>query len=172
MFRIQITKLDAAKRQLETAIRLYFNDADPVSIHTLTGAAHSILSDLNKKCGGRPMLISDFPIKNEYRKEFKKIITEAKNYFKHADKDPDSTIEFCPDTNDHFLFDACEKYMELTSEKVAFFIIYKAWYANKYPGTIILSHDQNKKIGKSMKILCGNKAEFFSKMLSVTGGNV
>jgi hypothetical protein len=30
----KVSKLDAAKRQLETAIRLYFSDGDPVSIHT------------------------------------------------------------------------------------------------------------------------------------------
>jgi len=40
--KLKISKLDAAKRQLETAIRLYFNEADPVSVHTLAGAAHTI----------------------------------------------------------------------------------------------------------------------------------
>ena len=32
---IVVTKLDAARRQLRTAIRLWFQEADPVSIHTL-----------------------------------------------------------------------------------------------------------------------------------------
>lgn len=70
--KLKISKLDAAKRQLETAIRLYFNEADPISIHTLAGAAHTILSDINKKYGGRPMLDSDYLIKDEYKKEFRK----------------------------------------------------------------------------------------------------
>jgi hypothetical protein len=33
--KVRVTKLDAAKKQLETAIMLYFHDGDPVSIHTL-----------------------------------------------------------------------------------------------------------------------------------------
>ncbi len=32
---MKILKLEAAKNQLETAIKLYFQDADPISIHTL-----------------------------------------------------------------------------------------------------------------------------------------
>jgi len=37
---IIVTKASAAKSQLETAIQLWFDDADPVSIHTLAVAAH------------------------------------------------------------------------------------------------------------------------------------
>ena len=33
---VEISKLDAAKRQLDMAISLFFKIADPVSIHTLT----------------------------------------------------------------------------------------------------------------------------------------
>ena len=40
---MNISKLDAAKRQLETAVELFFNHKDPVSIHTLTRAVHEIL---------------------------------------------------------------------------------------------------------------------------------
>jgi hypothetical protein len=54
--KLSITKLDAARRQLETAITLWFHDADPVSVHTLAMAAHGILRALNKKRGGPPML--------------------------------------------------------------------------------------------------------------------
>jgi hypothetical protein len=39
----KVSKLDAAKRQLETVIRLYFSNGDPVSIHTLTAAAYNVL---------------------------------------------------------------------------------------------------------------------------------
>lgn len=57
----RVAKLDAAKRQLETAIRLYFASADPVSIHTLTAAAYQLLLDLNKKAGGEPMFMKPVP---------------------------------------------------------------------------------------------------------------
>lgn len=32
---IIVTKIDAARRQLEVAVLLYFNDRDPLAIHTL-----------------------------------------------------------------------------------------------------------------------------------------
>ena len=46
-----VSKLDAATRQLHMAIRLYFQDADPLGVHTLAGAAHGILEDLSQKRG-------------------------------------------------------------------------------------------------------------------------
>ncbi len=41
-----VTKLDAARRQLHTAIRLFFANEDMVSVHTLTRASHEILRTL------------------------------------------------------------------------------------------------------------------------------
>ena len=42
----KVPKLDAAKRQLRTGIILFFEDADTVSVHTLTSAAQELLRDL------------------------------------------------------------------------------------------------------------------------------
>ena len=53
---LTISKLDAAKRQLETYIRLYFHSGDPVAMHTLTAAAFGIIRDLNEKRSGTPTL--------------------------------------------------------------------------------------------------------------------
>ena len=59
--KIKISKLDAAKRHLETAIRLYFNYGDPIAIHTLACAAHGILSDLNEEHkGNRNKRLEDY----------------------------------------------------------------------------------------------------------------
>ncbi len=52
--RVRVTKLDCAKRQIETAIMLFFENHDPVSAHTLTGAAYEILRGLNFKAKGEP----------------------------------------------------------------------------------------------------------------------
>lgn len=38
-----ISKIEAAFRQLRTAVLLFFSDQDPVAVHTLTAAAHEIL---------------------------------------------------------------------------------------------------------------------------------
>ena len=46
MAEVTLSKLDVARRQLETAIRLYFYDGDFVSTHTLAAAACKVLNDL------------------------------------------------------------------------------------------------------------------------------
>ena len=166
--KLKITKMDAAKRQLETAIELYFNDADPVSIHTLAGAAHTIISDLNNKNNGEPMSISDRNITEEYKKEFRDKINEAKNHFKHADKDPEATIDFNPEVNELYIFDACEKYIELTSEKPRNFLIFRAWFLANHPNVLVDSKENTEFIERNKAVL-ENKAKFFSNMKSVSG---
>ncbi len=43
---IKISKHDAARRQIFTAIRLYFNHGDLVSMHTLAAAAFKITQNI------------------------------------------------------------------------------------------------------------------------------
>ena len=66
---LHISKLDAARRQLDTAVRLYFSEADPVSIHTLAAASYQLIVDVNKACGGgaSPMLVDSQYVKPEMR---------------------------------------------------------------------------------------------------------
>jgi hypothetical protein len=46
---IRVTKQDAAKRQLETAIGLWFSEGDEVSTHTLATSALKVLHDVGGK---------------------------------------------------------------------------------------------------------------------------
>ena len=95
--KITVTKLDAARRQLRTAIRLWFNDGDPVAIHTLAYAAYEIIHVVSKKRNRTRLLVFDSPmIKNEYRSAWNKKIKEHANFFKHANIDPDGSIAFVP----------------------------------------------------------------------------
>ena len=67
---IVVTKIEAARRQLRSAIELWFADADPVSIHTLSAASYQIIHDLNRKNNGSDLLLDTIVIKDEYRREF------------------------------------------------------------------------------------------------------
>src|SRR5262245_53944010 len=85
--RMTVTKLDAAKSQLATAIRLYFEDCDPVSVHTLVMAASEIIERLcQSKCA--PTLRNDLflaPVLPEQRrKKMADVLDKARNFFKHA----------------------------------------------------------------------------------------
>lgn len=50
---IQISKIAAAQRQLDAAIRIFFQREDELAIHTVTAAAFQILQDLTKLRGAR-----------------------------------------------------------------------------------------------------------------------
>src|SRR5271156_4459871 len=128
---ITITKLDAARRQLETVIRLYFNDEDPVSIHTLVCAAYNLVRDVNKKLGGQPMLIKDdlieVYVKTEFQEQMRRKLNEPENFFKHADRDHGETIEFNPDASEFMILDAARGYSGITGEWTPLFRVFYWW---------------------------------------------
>jgi hypothetical protein len=130
--KMNVSKIDAAKRQLETAITLYFSNADPVSVHALAAAAHEILHALCKSRGGKS-LIKDIGIRKGKEKEYRKIINEAQNFFKHGDSDPDASFEFRPTTTETFIFDACQMYISVTTETPKPLYIFNFWFVVNHP---------------------------------------
>jgi hypothetical protein len=94
-----VGKFDAARRQLKTAIRLFFQDWDAVSIHTLAEAAGELLNDLVTAQGKTNPLrqAARDLIKPEYWKEYVAFTNRPKNFFKHADRDADAVLEFSPE---------------------------------------------------------------------------
>jgi hypothetical protein len=84
MDELKIRKLQAARDQLETAIDLFFDHGDEVSIHTLTCAAYNVIRDVNDHRGGPKMFAKqrylDMPGKPTINE-----MNEPENFFKHAD---------------------------------------------------------------------------------------
>jgi hypothetical protein len=114
--KLAITKIDAACRQLETAITLWFHDGDPVSVHMLVMAAHGILKAINKK-RGQPMLTDPPPdIRPELRKRVADMFVKSANFFKHGNRDPLETHNFSPEFNQVMILDACNAYITLAEE--------------------------------------------------------
>jgi hypothetical protein len=97
---LQITKLDAAQRQLRTAVRLWFHDGDPVSIHTLLAAAHEIIHRLYRNKGLVNLIFDSDLIVDEHRGDFARVMKAAPNFFKHANTDSDQILSFNPEVND------------------------------------------------------------------------
>jgi hypothetical protein len=95
---IKITKIEAAQRQLDTALRLWFDDADPVPIHVLAFSAYDVIHAVSKKRNPfRPNLLFDTNmIKAEFLGEWAKLIKTPSGFFKHARNDPEGTIDFRP----------------------------------------------------------------------------
>ena len=176
--KLAITKLDAARRQLETAITLWFHDADPVSVHTLVMAAHAILSAINKKRGGQPMLgdpTSPY-IRPGFEKRVADMFVESSNFFKHGAKDPLATHYFAPELNHCMLLDACQTFMLLTQEQrplMNVFTLYLAFHEAEMFKQQFLDSVQQEPLFSVTKQL--SKRQFFAEWLpdisgySVTG---
>ena len=164
---MQISKLDAARRQLETAIRLYFHTGDPVSIHTLTAAAYQIIRNINQNRGGKKRLQKDLILelaKPEFRAELIQKMNAAENFFKHADKDPDALLEFNPVQTDIMIQDALESYFHLTGEQTPLMTTYKAWFMATRADLFNLSPEQKQDLFLSEKM---GKLDYFHKFLPV-----
>lgn len=128
---LPISKIDSARRQLEMALRLYFSESDPVSTHTLVCAAHEILETLHCRKGGMPTILNyDTPYIKEAKaakKEYFKIITDAKNFFKHADRDPEQTLEFKPHQTEIYLLVSCDLYQRIFEGKNPLCKLFFVW---------------------------------------------
>jgi len=94
---IQISKLDAAERHLNMAIRLLFEGADPIPVHTLIGAASIILTDLiEHHAPNRSWDKFAQEANNISASEYFNVMRDAQNYLKHAKSDPERIFDFNP----------------------------------------------------------------------------
>lgn len=131
-----LTKADAARRQIETAIELTFNAGDWVAIHTLVSAANGILTDLCKIKGVQSSLDEKFDeiIKPEHKGDFRRHMNSYANFLKHADKDANETREIPADNrNDIMIFWGILRYRALGSEPSTKMHSFCHWYFSLHP---------------------------------------
>jgi hypothetical protein len=151
---LKISKLDAAKRQLETVVRLYFSNGDPVSIHTLTAAAYNVIRDLNAKRGGKPLFMKEeslHRIKEGHQQEFRRILNQAENFFKHADRDHEETLDFNPDQSEFLILEACSVYHRMSGEFPPLFKLYQTWFVANHPNMFNFTEEQQRAISMGRK---------------------
>jgi hypothetical protein len=92
---IRILRIDAAKRQLATAIQLYLENCDPISVDILAKAAAEIIDRicvLNGTPGMRATMI-DMIVPGK-RDDVGAALNKAANFFKHASSKKPDTVPF------------------------------------------------------------------------------
>ncbi len=164
---MNITKLDAAKRQLESALLLYFNYCDPVSIHTLCAAAYNILRDVNAKRGGELMVKDMWQyLDAEKAKEFHRHVNMAENFFKHADRDSDGMYTFNPEGTEALLAEASRKYIEMTGEYPPYRHVFLTWFVVEHRN-MFKEHPPIAQILDSVKLTAipSDRKQFFASLL-------
>ena len=102
-----ITKLEAAHSQLATAIRLYFDDEDLASVHTLACAAREIY-EKHCKAKGIDRMFEKIESSNPDRdsKQLWTILNGPRNFLKHPEPtmDLDAKLELDDEMNATMLF--------------------------------------------------------------------
>jgi hypothetical protein len=83
MTKSEIDKFDAAQRQLDCAIRLWFADEDNLAIHTLAYVVCCLLRDLFES--QKREVLHKFEVSQKFG--------EVPNFLKHADRDPEYVLK-------------------------------------------------------------------------------
>ena len=147
--KLELSKFDVVQRQLTTAINLYFEDGDPVSIHTLSLAAYNVLRDLSNDEDWMPINLKgakgkanvqaaltgplyDY-IREDKRKWMRDLLTQPENFFKHADRDPGAVLTFHPMATEAFIWEAVVVFEKLTGKLPSLFRCYRTWFQLTYP---------------------------------------
>lgn len=130
-----IDKIEAARRNLAAAVRLFFERGDPIAIHTLAAAAQGVLRDIARFRGlGHTSLLHDHPdISAADRREWIRILNKSRNFFKHADADPNGELEFDEAENEMLLLDACLILHDVSNTALSEANVYIGWFTTANP---------------------------------------
>ncbi len=102
---MKLTKYEVATRQLDTAIKLFFDAGDAVSIHTLAAASATVFADILENTGKtswREQIVKNYS--DLTKPQVFDILRNAQNFFKHADRDSEEVLDFSDTFNDAIIF--------------------------------------------------------------------
>ena len=112
----RLTKFDVARWQAEVAIRLFARDDDPVAVHALSAAAYDVVRALlsHRAIQHVPLLACFLDqVRPECRNAAIAIMNGPRNFMKHADQDPEGTLDFSPWCSELILWDAAGAIVKL-----------------------------------------------------------
>lgn len=139
MMKIKVSKIQSAEMQLNEAIFLFFDKANPIVIETLIGAVIGLLIPLGKEYGVEAPLHDSDIIKPEYKKLWISTLRKAQNFFKHADNDPGDVLSYENAILPFRIFEACHLFRHIASNKCLKYrqsqstIMFEMWFWLKYP---------------------------------------
>jgi hypothetical protein len=170
-----VTKLDAAARQLDTAITLYFQEGDPVPIHTLACAAHQVIHNINRHSDGPELLFDVLSSEKGNRQISKALLHKQYNFFKHADSDPcpHCGIRFKPKLTEIFMLSAIQGISFISGsikQKQSAFVVYLQLHDEflfSQEICYLRVHDLSLDILKELRGI--KKSKFFKEFLHACG---
>jgi hypothetical protein len=161
----KMDKMQVAHRQLNVAIRLHFRGDDPASVLTLAGAASGVFRDLvEHRHPGKTWDEKAIEATGMTPKAYFEAVRFGQNFLKHADRDPDDTMEWSASDTESLMFWATLNAGELdgisTSQQVFqlwFFATRSGLFAPGYgpcvtaleyfPGILMMTDDERRRLG-------------------------
>lgn len=107
-----------------------------IAVHTLAAASLQVLADLGKKAGFVSIVKNPVSIREDKRKLVFDRINAAQNFFKHADRDPKSILNFYPDATPFYILDAVILSEKLHGYRSSEIGVFHTWFILNYPDTL------------------------------------
>lgn len=130
---VQLTKRVVAQRQLVASIRLLYDGADLVPVYSLAANAWEIIDTLATRAGIDSIsnqTREHIPLGKDLKCSY--INSPYRNFFKHADNDPDASLPPLKDENvESIIFLAVEDYLRMFGMSPVEFQVYQLWYLAK-----------------------------------------
>jgi len=136
-----LDKTEVARRHLGTALALFLDDLDPISVHTLACAGSEVAEHLTRKAGAEPFIthaLATFP--DLEIEEFKRLRNQYWNAFKHATTrdgveraDQGLFDRFDDEKNNHVLFVRWRDYILAAGTLPPEAQVFQHWYFALYP---------------------------------------
>jgi len=157
------SKIEAARRQLGTALHLYLNDFDPVSVLCLAGGGCEVIEHYVSKAGGEPFI--SLTLETHPDLDAAKLHRTQRRYwnaFKHAldlkgrERDDQKLLADFEDTqNDHMLFIGWYDYAQAVNKMPIEAQVHQAWYLALYPEKLdpVFSKEQFESLFPNLKNL-------------------
>ncbi len=131
-----ITKKSAARKQIETAILLWFTNSDPISILALAAAANNCYTALAAHIG-KPSFFETWL--RQQSKGFQDEVREARNFIKHGYKDMKGRVYYSPRLAEVLMVDSvvCHENLFPKGRLSPLMRLYLARFALEHPRIVV-----------------------------------
>lgn len=163
--RVRVNKIEAAASQLDSAIFLWFNNGDPISVHTLVVAAEDCFAALLRLRGRTSTVMRDWL--SAQPQAVQKELCDTKNFFKHGAKNTKREVLLSPFYTEMLMFD-CVVQCGWIYPHTPLMRAYSVWFGSDH--LAILKRELHGYIaeGINAKEFTGlNRSEFLDKILPI-----
>ena len=158
-----VTKVSAAKSQLESAIWLWFNEGDPVSIHALAVAAHDCFNALVKHSARKESELQTWL--DSQSKGRQERVRLAQNFFKHGRDKLTEKLQLYTIDSEVFMLDSANCYEMLHGKPTPLMRIYQTRFLYEHPA--LITEDALPVFAKNVEVhqlADSSRKEFFDRV--------